>query len=585
MSESPAPWEFDLQSATTFRSGHGGGGRGRGGYPRDSSDGGVPGQPQRELVPWEDPREYARQPKFNRNVSGFQGAPGPRYPERGGASQRPHTYSSPVSGPFIPRQYSDYMGQAPVSRHLREQRDRDYHGQPHEQEQQHGQTPPQVPSSSPALSKKTTVDPSAAPWHPREPSTLARAAPNGPVAPIVAAGGLAGAAAAGVMAELTEQLKITTQAETDGAPTFSVMQWNILAHGLDNPTDFPKATTFALNFQNYRCPFILDAIQCMSPDVVCLEELNHSEHFAKKLPDYRMVFVPKLDSPCLPSYPPDGCAMFLRRDRWEILDIDIYYYRRKATKQGEDEADFPLENQNAILVKLLCKVTLKAVLVAMTHLKAKAGFEFVRYHQSVSLLRRIKSAAVHRGAPIPVVLCGDFNSDVKERVVYEAIYCDPELHFSSCFNKFTQMQEFGRVVHHHDDPDYISAGGAPIGSQPRQDLDSYAAGEPEYTTWKFRSASDASGNKKQTIDYIFATLLADKALPPLELFNPSLLSPSASEAGASSAAHADAANRGAGLRLVNCMPLMGEVITGPLGLPSEEFPSDHLFLLAEFLLL
>jgi hypothetical protein len=45
-----------------------------------------------------------------------------------------------------------------------------------------------------------------------------------------------------------------------------------------------------------------------------------------QLPDYRMIFVAKLDSPCMPHAPPDGCCMLVRKSRFEVLGVESIYY-------------------------------------------------------------------------------------------------------------------------------------------------------------------------------------------------------------------------------------------------------------------
>lgn len=345
--------------------------------------------------------------------------------------------------------------------------------------------------------------------------------------------------------------------------TFTVLQWNILAHGLDSCDDFPMVSKSALDFYSHRLNLITGIILKLEPDVVCLEELNHCEHFATLLAGYAMIFCAKLDSPCLPDCPPDGCAIFVKRTTFEVIHIESFYYKEKPICADDSIEDCLLQNQNAIVTKLRNKKSDRVVLVAVTHLKAKAGNELIRQHQINQLLQRIKGLATYKSSPIPIILCGDLNSDLKERLVYEAVFSDCDIAFSSCFNKFTQMQEFGRCVHFHDDPSYTLETLGPQTPEERREIECYIQGEPEYSTWKMRNSSDGIFSKKETIDYMFATLSSDYI-------------PGSSPA----------TGRGRCLRLTNCFPLIGPSISGcDGGMPSEKFPSDHLFLMSEFKLL
>ena len=384
--------------------------------------------------------------------------------------------------------------------------------------------------------------------------------------PSAVGGAEAGASSVAVLQRLSKELLDAAQ-----RPSFKVLTWNLLAHGLDAPTDFPKAAPFCLDFWRYRLPFIIESLKTLDADIFCLQELNHPEYLNVMLPEYSMVFVPKLDSPCMPVAAPDGVCVLVRRGRFDILDVQSVYYRPEAAEQATrlDESK-PLANQNGIVLRLRDTSTGAAFVIASTHLKAKEGNQRIRLCQIKQMLERIKqmSSGVGGQAALPVILCGDCNSEPAERAVFETVYSDSEMRFSSCFNSYTQMQQMGRVVQHHDAPDYVPASSAatsPKGPMSRQPFETYIKSEPSYTTWKVRQTKTGEFAEKQcTIDYLFATLGGADVV---------------AEEGAGG--HASRQT----LHLNNCMPLIGSSVTnfpGSLGLPSPAFPSDHLFLLAEF---
>lgn len=145
---------------------------------------------------------------------------------------------------------------------------------------------------------------------------------------------------------------------------------------------------------------------------------------------------------------------------------------------------------------LRCQSTGKCVCVAVTHLKARSGWEWLRSAQGADLLRHIhaliqKHRNGHAGAPpcsVPLLICGDFNA-VPTEEVYRRFSGSP-LRLDSAYKK-------------------LSEGGLT---------------EPEYTTWKIRP----SGECCTTLDYIWYsqdTLRVDAVLdlPTEEQIGPSRL--------------------------------------------------------------
>lgn len=55
------------------------------------------------------------------------------------------------------------------------------------------------------------------------------------------------------------------------------------------------------------------------PDIFCLQEANHTELLSTEFKEYTMNFAPKLNSAALgiSNCPPDGCAIFVRRERYK----------------------------------------------------------------------------------------------------------------------------------------------------------------------------------------------------------------------------------------------------------------------------
>ena len=91
----------------------------------------------------------------------------------------------------------------------------------------------------------------------------------------------------------------TSETETvdPSARMFTVMSWNILANGLAQNGGFtvePSLLTW-----EFRWPRIVQEIQCVSPDILCLMEANMYEDISTTLHQYMLIFSPKLASAAL----------------------------------------------------------------------------------------------------------------------------------------------------------------------------------------------------------------------------------------------------------------------------------------------
>ncbi|XP_077574856.1 nocturnin isoform X1 [Stigmatopora nigra] len=253
----------------------------------------------------------------------------------------------------------------------------------------------------------------------------------------------------------------------DHGGTIRVMQWNILAQALGEGLDsFVQCPPEALSWSR-RKYLILDEILTYRPHVLCLQEVDH--YFDTLQPvlarlGYSGKFCPKPWSPCLDvegNNGPDGCALFFDESRFEFLDC--VSLRLSAMM-------IPT-NQVALVMILCCRSTRRHVCVAVTHLKARSGWEWLRSAQGSDLLRQIQNVVQKHAVrtstgcdiPIPMIICGDFNA-----VPNEEVYCHfvtSPLGLDSAYKKLSQ--------------------------------DSLT--EPEFTTWKIRPTGECCS----TLDYIW----------------------------------------------------------------------------------
>ncbi|XP_014327981.1 nocturnin isoform X1 [Xiphophorus maculatus] len=246
-------------------------------------------------------------------------------------------------------------------------------------------------------------------------------------------------------------------------PSIRVLQWNILAQALGEGKDsFIRCPLEALSWHERKYQ-ILEEILTYRPDIVCLQEVDHYYDTFQPIMarlGYHGNFLPKPWSPCLDvehNNGPDGCALFYRRSRFHL----------HSTAHLRLSAMMLPTNQVAIAQTLRCLATGRQLCVAVTHLKARSGWERLRSAQGADLLQSLQGiTAPGSGAgpgPVPLVVCGDFNAEPSEDV-YRRFSSSP-LGLSSAYKLLSGDGQM----------------------------------EPAYTSWKIRP----SGESCSTLDYIW----------------------------------------------------------------------------------
>ena len=189
-----------------------------------------------------------------------------------------------------------------------------------------------------------------------------------------------------------------------------------------------------------------------------MEEVDHFGDFFKPIFDklgFNGFFLPKKDSPCLKcdgNNGPDGVVVFYRRNKLILLESE-----KKYLENLEKE-----ESNQPILICMFKNIEAeKNVCLAVTHFKAKKGFENLRAVQARSSLKFVDVLRKKLDPESAVIICGDFNGIPSE--------------------------EFYQIMESHN-------GGYLCSSYMK------AAGEElSYTTWKVRQGVEI----KHTIDYIW----------------------------------------------------------------------------------
>ncbi len=213
-----------------------------------------------------------------------------------------------------------------------------------------------------------------------------------------------------------------------------VLQWNTLADGLDVTGEFQIKNRDKILPWKVRAPQIVKRIQAWSPDILCMQEVNHPELMQDPAfeGEYTGEWMEKGDSPCISlEYPPDGCAIFWRDRLFECVATHRIAYKNPETGKPW--------NQVALIVVLQGRrpeLRENYWVVATTHLKAKDGATNVakRAAQSTQLMAAVDKIAFELivsemivsefvisvlDGPVSTIVCGDFNSPPEESCARE----------------------------------------------------------------------------------------------------------------------------------------------------------------------
>jgi len=285
--------------------------------------------------------------------------------------------------------------------------------------------------------------------------------------------------------------------------TFTVAQFNLLAEGLSVGPDVPKPFNgedprdgrsqqdsgegyggfsslphrdVSLDFsrRRWRLLEVLLGSRGEAPfELIALQEVDRFYGFfapVLRLFGYEGIFMPKKNSPCVRNgWYSDGCCLFWKKDRFDLV--------------SQRRVDYRVGNQLCILATLRHRVSGKAIVVAVTHLKASAANEKVRKRQVLQLLPEIDDEAKRvalterLNGDVPILILGDFNADPPRQL------------------GFSGESAVGQVLKHK----LISSRSAPASS--KRYRSAYEINDPAklFTTWKIRGKNEA----KRVIDYIF----------------------------------------------------------------------------------
>lgn len=212
---------------------------------------------------------------------------------------------------------------------------------------------------------------------------------------------------------------------------FTVSSYNILSQHYLWPTVYSYIPPKYLNLQ-YRLGLLNQIYRQLDCDIMCFQEMEYDLYkqlWADKskygvFQNYDSVFVKKLK----PGYwgdrsedKLDGCSIFVKQSKFEILDHDCFELRDRNFISGESDKIDRLMSRNTVgVIALLRHIKSgRIIFCANTHLYWNSQFEDVKLLQTMIMTRELEKfiAKVDPGNK-DVIMCGDFNSNSRS-MIYE----------------------------------------------------------------------------------------------------------------------------------------------------------------------
>lgn len=212
--------------------------------------------------------------------------------------------------------------------------------------------------------------------------------------------------------------------------TFSVLSYNILADVYATSEIYSYCPSWALSWP-YRRQNLLREIVGYRADIVCLQEVqsdHFEEYFAPELDKhgYQALYKRKTNEVYTGNLNTiDGCATFFRRDRFShVKKYEVEF--NKAAQSLTDNAVPSNQKKSALNRLVKDNVALIAVLeakfsnqgdnpgkrqllcVANTHVNVNQDLKDVKLWQVSTLMKGLEKIAA--SADIPMLVCGDFNA-------------------------------------------------------------------------------------------------------------------------------------------------------------------------------
>lgn len=224
---------------------------------------------------------------------------------------------------------------------------------------------------------------------------------------------------------------------------FTVMSYNVLAQNLleDNFGLYTNCLPEALEWENRR-RLLMKELKYHSPDIICLQEVNcdhYEEFFLPELQQrgYEGSFMKRTGDKL------DGCATFYKKRKFSCDEvIQVPYYKA--------EGGSLLDRDNVALILKLKPLSRslpssRYIFVSNTHLLFNPRRGDIKLAQLVILLAELDKCAhleVYPDQYYPVIMCGDFNCE-PHCELYKLILMG-HLNYEGLLSRLISGQEDGR---------------------------------------------------------------------------------------------------------------------------------------------
>ena len=223
---------------------------------------------------------------------------------------------------------------------------------------------------------------------------------------------------------------------------FRVLTYNILAEIYATQQMYPYCDPWALKFA-YRIELIVRELIDAAADVICLQEVQRDAFEGVLMPrlgaaGYAGLYKQKTREDMGVAGKVDGCALFWRKAKFRLsehyeveFNEGVWSAMRAARRMSEGEEREILSRMlkdNVAQLAVLQVVSpdprggAPCICVANTHLYSNPSAPDVKLWQCLALVNEVENLvnAPPPARPLPVMLCGDFNSS-PDSAVYELL--------------------------------------------------------------------------------------------------------------------------------------------------------------------
>jgi CCR4-NOT transcription complex subunit 6 len=208
--------------------------------------------------------------------------------------------------------------------------------------------------------------------------------------------------------------KIDEQAKKN---TILIMSYNIMAYNFTKIEWFPYCPPEYLH-PKYRAPRILNEIEEVNADVLCLQECDHDLFIEFYKPNLEAMGYTCIFKSITANRIVTNCIAYkkklFREETWSHLDLN---------EELDKLDDSFVRHKEALFINLRHYASGKNILIANTHLFWNTEFEYVKYGQMCMILKYIQNKYPN----LPVVLCGDLNSTPNSNVIKYVYKKAPEV--------------------------------------------------------------------------------------------------------------------------------------------------------------